>query len=90
MDLHELIEAKGADVVAHGMNTSVRRLKDIAKGRIALTVDDLYELDKSFGRLFDLEQTILVLGRWREIQRRSRKFSPKRKAKPPMPFSRES
>ena len=63
MDLHELIEAKGHDVVAHAMKSSVRRLKEVAKGRIALTVDDLYELDRSFGRLFDLEQTILVLGR---------------------------
>ena len=46
---------------------------------LALTVDDLYELDRSFGRLFDLEQTILVLGRVRDIQRRSRKHSPKAK-----------
>ncbi len=89
MDLHELIEAKGADVVAHGMKTSVRRLRDIAKGRIALTVDDLYELDKSFGRLFDFGQTITVLGRLREIQRLSRKFSPKLKSKTPVPFSQE-
>lgn len=77
MDLHELIEAKGVKAVAHAMKSSTRRLKDIAKGRIALTVDDLFELDKSFGRLFDVEQTILVLGRLRDVQRRSRKHSPK-------------
>lgn len=79
MDLHELIEAKGHERVAHAMKSSMRRLKDIAKGRIALTVDDLFELDKSFGRLFDIEQTILVLGRLRDVQRRSRKYSPKAK-----------
>lgn len=77
MDLHELIEAKGHKVVAHAMKSSIRRLKEIAKGRTALTVDDLYELDRAFGRLFHLEQTILVLGRLRDVQRRSRKHSPK-------------
>ena len=79
MDIHELIEVKGAHVVAHAMKSSVRRLREIAKGRIALTVDDLFELYKSFGRLFDLEQTILVLGRARDKQRLSRKHSPKAK-----------
>ena len=78
MDLHELIKAKGHLVVAMGMQTSIRRLKYLAKGRIALTVDDLHELNKSFGRLFNAEQTIMILGKVREDNMLSRKFSTKR------------
>jgi plasmid maintenance system antidote protein VapI len=79
MDLHELITAKGYTLIASAMKTSERRLKDIAKGRIALTVDDLYELHKVFGKMFDPDHTILSLGRLREANRCSRKFSPKLK-----------
>lgn len=79
MSLTELMQAKGHEAVAFAMSTSVRRLRDIARGRIALTVDDLFELQRTFGKLFDIDQTVKELGRDRERTRRARKFSPKLK-----------
>ena len=79
MTLRELIRAKGYDVVATAMSTSVRRLRDVSSGRIALTVDDLYELQRSYGAFVDIAQTVVEIGSERDSAGVSRKYSPKRK-----------
>ena len=79
MTLRELIRAKGYEAVATAMTTSIRRLRDLSSGRIALTVDDLYELRRSYGSLVDIAQTVIEIGSEREAAGVSRKYSPKRK-----------
>jgi len=73
-DLHNLTKALGIDRVAEILGISDRSLIDMRSGRTPITVDDLYELEKSFPN-FDLEGTVRRIGAVREskgVNRRSR------------------
>jgi len=73
MDLKKLSRKYGAKHVAAAMGVTERNLTDIRSGHYAMTIDDLYELERTFP-LFDPTLTIRRLGRIREEKGRSRKF----------------
>ena len=77
-DLSGLIEKHGEEEVATAGKMSVRRLKDIQSGIIALTGDDIYELLKVFKKTFSVSKTVESLGEMRDENKTSRKYSPKR------------
>jgi len=72
MNLRELIDAYGAPAVASVIGVSHRQLVELRRGGTAITVDDLYELEKAFPS-FDLVAAVRALGSAREKKHRSRK-----------------
>jgi len=72
MDLHELTKKHGTDAVARVLGMTRRCLVDIRRGKSPLTVDDLYELERTFPQ-FDVLGTIRRIGTIRENKKWSRK-----------------
>ena len=72
MDLHDLITEYGLENAARVMQVSERQLVDLRRGASALTIDDLYELDKAFPA-FDMKATVRRIGRSRDDKGTSRK-----------------
>jgi len=78
-DLHNLTRKHGTDTVAGVLGCSVRALEDLRAGHTAITVDDLYELERAFPG-FDATATIRRIGAVRVAKGRSRRL---RNAPPP-------
>ena len=57
MTLYDLIKHLGLDVIASTLGITERALVDLRRGFTALTVDDLYLLQKAFPT-FDTEGTV--------------------------------
>ncbi len=73
MDLHELCQKYGTEAVANVMGMTERCLIDIRRGHTAMTVDDFFELERTYLE-FDVVKTIRRIGRGREHRQSSRKF----------------
>jgi plasmid maintenance system antidote protein VapI len=80
MDLHEVTRKWGNKMVADVLGVTVRGLIDLRRGHTALTVDDLFQLEKQFPG-FDVMSTIRRLGKRREDINRSRKKRKKQRDK---------
>ena len=72
MDLHALTRQLGIEVVATSLGCSVRCLEDLRRGHTALTVDDLFQLERHYPA-FDPIATIRRIGARRDKGGRSRK-----------------
>lgn len=71
-DLHALTRAKGTPTIAESLGCSIRALEEMRRGYTALTIDDLYELDRQF-ESFDMVATVRRIGEARERKGRNRK-----------------
>ena len=71
-DLHAVTRAKGSPKIAECRGCSVRAVEEMRRGHTALTIDDLYELDRQFDS-FDLAATVRRIGEARERKGRNRK-----------------
>lgn len=72
-DLHALTRIHGVEAIAEILGCSPRALEDLRRGHTALTIDDLFELDRHFPR-FDIVGTVYRLGEIRERKGRTRKI----------------
>lgn len=84
MDLHDLTREFGTKGVAARIRTTERRVVDIRRGRVALTVDDLYLLLAAFPR-FNIIATIKRIGERRDRKLLSRWHRPPPAKRPPTP-----
>ena len=72
MDLHDLTRKWGNKMVAEVLGVTIRGLIDLRRGHTAVTVDDLFQLEKQFPN-FDMISAVRRLGKRREELNRSRK-----------------
>jgi|TARA_R100000152_G_C6707015_1_gene135387 hypothetical protein len=72
MDLHALTRAFGTDAVARVIGCTRRALEDLRRGYTALTIDDLYQLQRNYPA-FDMGATVDRVALVREENGRSRK-----------------
>tara|TARA_R100001463_G_scaffold52159_2_gene102923 strand:+ start:161 stop:460 length:300 start_codon:yes stop_codon:yes gene_type:complete len=72
MDLHDLIVEYGSDNVAAVMCVTERQLVELRRGASAITVDDLFELDRAFPA-FDMRAAVRRIGEKRDEKQVSRK-----------------
>ena len=78
MDLHDLTVEYGSDNVASVMNVTERQLVELRRGASALTIDDLFELERAFPA-FDLKATVRRIGQLREDKKISRRYRKSRR-----------
>ncbi len=72
MDLSDLIESYGSETIAEVLGVTERTLINLRLGHVALTVDDLYELERRFVS-FDTVETVRSLGESRALKKTNRK-----------------
>ena len=79
MNLTYLIKSYGSDTIAEVLGVTERTLVNLRLGHVALTVDDLYELERRFVS-FDTVDTVRTLGEIRALKEVSRKTRKKEAA----------
>ncbi len=67
-----LVHKRGIEAIAEQLGMSARNVRDICRGHTALTVDDLYQLDKC-NHGFDMRTTVREIGALRVSKGRDRK-----------------
>ena len=72
MNLTDLINSYGSETIAEVLGVTERTLVNLRLGHVALTVDDLYELERRFVS-FDTVETVRKLGESRSLKKTNRK-----------------